>query len=52
VAPHLGCHVSVAWVNIGLGAKTSTCAKLRTRFCSFFLKGLKQLLSLYHTSMD
>jgi len=28
VAPHLGCHVSVDRVKIGLGAKTATSAKL------------------------
>jgi len=44
VAPHLGCHVSVDRVKICLGAKTATGAKLRGRFCSFFLSGPKSQL--------
>jgi len=36
VAPHLGCHVSVGRVKIGIGAKTSTYTKLKGQFCSFF----------------
>jgi hypothetical protein len=33
---------------LALGAKTATIAKLRGRFCSFFLlRGRKLLLSLY-----
>jgi len=35
VAPHLRCHVSVDQVNISLGAKTATGAKLRGLFCIF-----------------
>ena len=56
MALHLGCHVSVDWVKIGLGAKTATGAKLRGQFCIFFIlggqnrnfgkvRGLKLLLS-------
>jgi len=41
VAPHLGCHVSVDRVKIGIGAKTVTDAKLKRPFCSFFLRGSK-----------
>jgi len=37
-------HVSVDRVKIGLWPKTVTCAKLRGRFCSFFLRGSKSQL--------
>jgi len=39
VAPHLGCHVSVDGVKIGLRAKPATDAKLRGGFEVFFLRG-------------
>jgi len=58
VAPHLGCHVNVDRVKIGIGAKTATNAKLKGPFCSFFflrgqnrnfvkVRGLKLQLNLF-----
>jgi len=38
VAPHLGYHVSVDRVKIGIGKKTATDPKLRGPFC-IFLRG-------------
>jgi len=39
VAPHLGCHVSVDRVKIGIGGQNCKDAKLIGPFCSFFFLG-------------